>query len=107
MDPEREDQEFERQEDERLRRAFERYDSLHKGKGQSPASRNAGENPHAQDGGRENPRAQDGGGEIQNTDWRQEDGIAEENRFEEDEYEYIIDKYVDLYNIEIANRASE
>ena len=137
MDPEREDQEFERQEDERLRRAFERYDSLHKGRGQSPASRNAGENPRAQDGGRENPRAQDGGGENpcaqdgggdnsraqdgggeisraqdgggenQNTDWRQEDGIAEGNRFEEDEYEYIIDKYIDLYNIEMANRASE
>ena len=76
MDSEREDQEFERQEDERLRKAFERYDSLHKGKG--PASYIPGE-----------------------------EGIAEGNGFEEDEYEYIIDKYVDLYNIEMANSASE
>ena len=77
MDQDREEQEFERQEDERLRRAFERYDSLQKSKG--PAS------------------------SIQGA----EEEIAEENRFEEDEYEYIIDKYVDLYNIEMANKASE
>ncbi|MBP5693800.1 MAG: tetratricopeptide repeat protein [Bacteroidales bacterium] len=78
MDQEREDQEFEREEDERLRRAFERYDSLHNSKGRGASMPEGGENL-----------------------------IAEENRFEEDEYEYIIDKYVDLYNIDMANRVSE
>ena len=78
MDQEREDQEFEREEDERLRRAFERYDSLHNSKGPGASMPEGGENL-----------------------------IAEENRFEEDEYEYIIDKYVDLYNIDMANRVSE
>lgn len=87
MDPEREDQEFEREEDERLIRAFERYDSLHNGKGKGSSLRNAEGDPR-----------------LHNSE---ADSIAEENRFEEDEYEYIIDKYADLYNMEMANRASE
>lgn len=87
MDPEREDQEFEREEDERLSRAFERYDSLHNGKGKGSSLRNAERNQR-----------------LHNSEG---DSIAEEDRFEEDEYEYIIDKYADLYNMEMANKASE
>lgn len=68
METEREDQQFEREENERLKEAFRRFDSLYNGERRD---------------------------------------VTPLNGFEEDEYEYIIDKYIDLFNDPMARFAAE
>jgi len=68
MEKEREEQQFEKEENDRLRQAFDRFDSLYNNK---------------------------------------ESDRSMSTEFEEDEYEYIIDKYIDLFNDPMARLAAE
>ena len=79
MEEERQEQDFEREENERLMAAFERFDSLYN-KSKEPDRRFMPE---------QKPQL------SQNTD------------FEEDEYEFIVDRYIDLFNDPMARLASQ
>ncbi len=76
MEKEREDQEFEREENVRLKEAFARFNALYN---------KAAQNSHDVADGKA--------------------GLSDD--FQEDEYEYIVDKYIDLFNSDMARVAAD
>ena len=95
MEKEREEQQFEREENERLKAAFNRFDSLYNN-GKEKDSVVSDRYPYIE-------------GEI--PDHSKEEDLAQNTfdnpSFEEDEYDYIIDKYIDLFNDPMARKAAQ
>lgn len=79
------EQDFEMEENERLKAAFERFDSLYN-KDKNSAS---------------------GAGENYSPALAADDISLSHSAFEEDEYEYIIEKYIDLFNDPMARLAAQ